>query len=344
MTPMELERELKAGKIRPLYLVLGEERFLADQAVRMLRAAALADGVADFNEDHFTAGDADVDRVLSAVKMAPMMSPRRYVMVRAVERWESRAGSSDDAVKSGPLDRLVEYAEKPIASTCLVLSALKLDARRKLVTVAKKQGFLVACEQLDTASLARWIEQAVKAKGNTITADVARLLAQIAGPELGYVNDAVERLSLFVGAGKPISEDAVADIVVSVRETSVFELVGAVGARDLRRALARLGEVFDPRDGGIGLVGLLAWSVRQLLRFALAVQSGASPEEAARTAGMPPFRAKDAMAQIRKLPVAELERWLLLLAEADLALKGSKRTARAVLDTLIMSMAASASA
>lgn len=333
----DLERELKTGKIRPVYVVVGEERFLADLAVRGLRAASLADGLPDFNEDAFTAGEVDVDKVIAAARMVPMMSPRRFVLVRSVERWEPRA-SSDDTSRVGPLDRLVEYAERPIDSTCLVLTAPKLDARRKLVTLAKKSDFIVSCDPLSDADLARWVEAGAKQKGHPIAPEAARALALVAGPDLGHVNDALERLSLYVGLAKPITEEAISDIVVRVRETSTFEMVDAVAARDLRTALARLGEVFDPRDGGIALVGAIAWAVRQSLRFSLALAEGVSTDQAARTAGVPPFKSKELAARVRNVPPAEFERWLCLLAEADLALKGSRRPARAVLDTLVMSM------
>ena len=341
MTPQDLDRELSAGKFRPVYLVAGEERFLADLAVRALRKACVDPSVADFNEDLVIAGEADIDRVLSACRTVPMMSPRRFVLVRQVERWEPRA-QADDATASGkvgPLDRLAEYADKPVDSTCLVLSAAKLDQRRKIVTLAKKGGFLVTCDALDNASLARWIERAVAARKNRIHPETARLLGQMVGPELGHVADAVERLCLYVGEAREITEDAISELIVRVRETSVFELISSVGARDLGKALAALSEVFDPRDGGLGLVGLLAWSVRQLLKFRAAIDRGAPPDEAARGAGVPPFRARDTAAQVRKLSQHELERWLGLLAEADLALKSSRRPARSIMDTLVIDMA-----
>jgi DNA polymerase-3 subunit delta len=166
-------------------------------------------------------------------------------------------------------------------------------------------------------------------------------MAQIAGPELGYVTDAVERVTLYAGRGAAVTEEAVSEVVVKVREASVFALVDAVGRRDRGKALAALADVYDPRDRGLPLLGLLAWSVRQLVKFEAATRAGARPEDAAKAAGAPPFKARDLAAQIQKLPAAELERWLLLLAEADLALKGSKRTPAAVLETLVLSMAAS---
>ena len=158
------------------------------------------------------------------------------------------------------------------------------------------------------------------------------MLAELAGPELSTVADALERVCLYVGEGETITEEAVAECVVRVRPTTVWELVGAVGKRDAGSALAALERVYDPHDRGLRLVGVLAWSARQLLRFESAMQSGARPEEAAKRAGAPPFKARELAAQVRSIPRQDLEQWLVLLARVDLALKGgSKRLPKAVL-------------
>lgn len=336
MNPGELEKELKAGKIRPVYLVAGEEHYLCEQVVRSLRARLVDPSLADFNEDVLTAGEASIDRVLSAARTAPMMSDRRFVMVRGIERWEGRATESESA-RETPLDLLAKYVDNPVPSTCLVLVAGKLDNRRKLAASAKKQGFLVSCEQLDRRSLRGWIERAFKDRGHPLEAGVAEHLAEIAGPELGYVADAVERLSLYAGAGAKVTADAVAQVVTRVRETDVWDLSTAVSSRDFPRTLAIFDQVYVPREG-VGLLAMLASSIRKLFRFALAIGAGSPPDEAAKVSGVPPFKVREAVAQARSIPVAELERWMFLLAEADGALKGSRRPERAILLGLLLDM------
>jgi DNA polymerase-3 subunit delta len=342
MNPAELEKELKSGKIRPVYLVAGEEHFLREQAVRMLRTRCVDPATADFNVDTFSAGEARVDQVLGAARMAPMMAERRFLMVRGLERWEGRVGSEGaepkkDKDKENPLDLLATYAERPVPSTCLVLVAGKLDNRRKLAAAAKKQGFLVSCEPLDRRALKGWIERAFKERGHPVEGGVPEFLAEIAGPELGHVADAVERLCLYVGLGGKVTSAAVSEVVVRVREVEVWGLSTAVGDRDGARALGILDQVYAPYEG-IRLVGLLASSVRKLLAFSLAVRSGVAPEEAAKNAGVPPFKVREAVVQARAVPPAELERWMLLLAEADGTLKSSRRPERSVLDGLILDM------
>jgi len=345
VTPDEVMAEVKSGQARPVYLVTGEEQYLVERVLAAIRAVVVGGGIAQFNEERFVAGETDADRVISAARTLPMMAKQRLVVVRSLERWESRAQDPDaaesedvDTSRTGPLDRLAQYAAAPVSSACLVLTATKIHGSRKLMTLARKGGFLVLCEPLARANLPMFIVHEAKERGHPVDATVADLLAEIAGPELSSVADALERLSLYVGPGQPLTEDAIATCIIRMRQSTVWELIGAVGKRDLGPALRALEDVYDPRDRGLRLIALLAWSVRQLIKFDVAQRSGASPDEAARRAGAPPFKSRELAAQVRQLQGHELERWLLLLAEADLELKGSKRPARSTVEDTIVQM------
>jgi DNA polymerase-3 subunit delta len=133
-----------------------------------------------------------------------------------------------------------------------------------------------------------------------------------------------------------VDEDAIAACVARVRTADTWALVGAVGARDLSRALRTLADAYDPRERGLPLLGALAWSIRQLARYQAATDGGSSPDEAARAAGVfQPFRARELAARARQVKSKEVERWMLVLAEADLALKGSRRPPDAVLEDML---------
>lgn len=331
---MQLDAEIaraKRGELLPVYVISGSERYLRDALVSAIRDGALGSGIAAFNEDKFTAGEAPVDKVLSAARTVPMMAPKRFVLVRGADRWEPAEGSADES----PLDQIAEYARAPSDTTCLVVVADKLDKRRRLASVARKGGFFVECEPIPPRELPGFVVEQVRARGHTIDNDTAELLAEIAGPELAPVVDAIERLSLHAGPGNPITEEAVSACVARLRLADTWQLVDAVGQRDLGKSLRLLADVYDPRDRGLPLLGALAWSVRQVARVQAALQSGASGDEAARRAGVPPFRARDVLARARQLRPGDTQKWLLVLADTDLALKGSKRPPDAVLEDML---------
>jgi DNA polymerase-3 subunit delta len=339
MKPSEVAVRARKGELLPVWLLVGEERYLRDRAVAALREASLGGGLAEFNEDKFTAGEADVDRIVSAARTVPMMAPRRFVLVRSLERWD-RGDGEGDARAEGPLDVLAEYAKAPVPSTCLVLVADKLDKRRRLPALARKEGFLVECDALPDQELGRFVIEQCKERGHVIDEPVAELVAELAGPSLAVLVDAAERLCLHAGAGNAVTEDAVALCVARVRTGDTWQLVDAVGRRDLGASLRLLADVYDARDRGLPLLGALAWSMRQVARVQAAMQSGARSDDAARRAGVPPFRARDVAARAQKLRPRDVERMLLLLSETDLALKGSRRPADRVLEDMVVRMCA----
>jgi DNA polymerase-3 subunit delta len=165
------------------------------------------------------------------------------------------------------------------------------------------------------------------------------LIAELAGPELSAVSDAIERLCLYVGEGNTITDDAVSECVVRLRTASVWELVSAVGRRDAGESMRLLEDVYDPADRGLRLIGVLAWATRQLIRFDHAIKTGMNPADAAKAAGAPPFKSRELSDQVRKMPPGALPRWLDSLRDADVALKGgSKRPPKAIVEQMLLDL------
>ncbi len=333
MTPHEAIAQAKAGKVAPIYVVMGDEAFLRDAVIAAIRSHADT-GVAGFNEDRFIAGEVSAEQVVAAALHLPMMARRRLVWVSGVERWDQKN------VKGAPLDALAAYAAAPADTTVLIVSATKINGARKLIKIAKKEGFLVSCEPLARRELPRWARARAKELGHDMSSQTAEALAELAGPELSSVVDAIDRLSLYAGAGAAIGEDALAAVVTRVRQETVWALVDALADRHIGRALAALSDAYDGRTAGLPLLGAVTWRVRQLLKFQAALSRGLGGGEAAKRAGVPPFKASELERTVRKLPARHLERWLLLLAEADLALKGSRRSGHEVLATMLVDMCA----
>jgi DNA polymerase-3 subunit delta len=334
VTPEEAIAELEGGKARPVYVVLGEERIFADRVVAAARKHVVEPAMAGFNVDVFEAGETKVARILDSANTMPMMARRRLIVLRGLERLEK--GDDDGKGKGHPTDALAEYLQKPSPSTCLVLVGEKLDGRRKLAGVAKKSGVVVDCLPLRPQQLGAFVRDEARRRRHTLAVDVAEALVDLVGGELAGLIDAVERLSLYVGDGQPIKEEAVHACVARVRVASVWELSDAVAARDRATALRVLDENYDPSNRGLPLHGLLASSIRKMLKMRALLEAGLGADDAARQAGFPPFKARDAAAQAKRFRPGELERAVAIFAEADLALKGSKRPPLLVLEEAIV--------
>jgi DNA polymerase-3 subunit delta len=338
MTPDQAVAEAEAalagkGALRAVYVVVGEEQLLVERVVQALRRGADIERTAGFNLQRMIASETTAEAVVAAARTVPMMARRRVILVSGLDRWDR--DRRDDDTKHHPLDVLADYCAAPYDTALVVLSASKLNGSRRMMKAAKKDDFLVACEPLRRHELPGWIARSARTLGNEISSTAAEALAELCGPDLGPVADALERLSLYVGAGARIDEEAIAATITRVRLDDVWSLVDAIAARDLRKALGSLSDVSANREEGPRLLGAIGSRVRQLLKYESARRAGEAPQEAARIAGVMPFKAQDVERTVTRLPRGTLERWLVLMAEADLALKGSRRPGEDVLATML---------
>jgi DNA polymerase-3 subunit delta len=124
---LELVRELETGRVRPAYLLAGEEALLRDDAIDALRSCVLAGAADDFNFDRLPGESTTPAALADALGSLPVMAERRLVLL--VEP-EGRRGGSKLLVEAiaEQLPALLERAE-----TVFVVAASKPDKRSRWV-------------------------------------------------------------------------------------------------------------------------------------------------------------------------------------------------------------------
>jgi DNA polymerase-3 subunit delta len=317
------------GSLGPVYLLMGGERLLIERAVEAIRSALDETGAPGFNVDLFEGKGLDAATALAAARTLPMMSDRRLVLVRHV-----------DAMTPTEQSNLALYFEDPNDSTTLVLTAEKLDGRGKLVKDAKKRGWLVETKPLRGRELRAFVRAESAARGHNIASDAIEALLDAVGDDLAAVDDAVERLSLFAGAGQRIDLDSVLTCITRIRVESIWSLVDAIGLKDRRKGIAAAQSLLDDREPPLRLLAMVARQLRIVARMREALSEGLHPREAAKRAGAPPFKASDLTASARQFTADTLGEAFAVIAEADMALKSSKCPPDVVLQGAVLDLCA----
>jgi DNA polymerase-3 subunit delta len=315
-------------ELPPLVTVLvGSERVLVERAVKALRRFVVGDGPSGFNDDLFQGQGLSAQSVISASRTLPMMASRRLVLVRNL-----------DAMAAAELEALGAYLQKPSPETFLVLVGEKLDGRGKLAKIAREIGAWFEAEPPRQHEIAQIAEREARARGHRLSAQAAEALSDAIGPDLSALDDALERLSLFVGAGQAIELDHVDRCIAHARIESVWSLVDAVGNRDGKKALTAAASLLGDREPPLKILALVARQLRSVAKMRDALKSGLGPQEAAQKAGVPPFKARDMAQSAKRFDDQKLTRAFALVAEADLALKGSKVPGPRVLERTLLAL------
>lgn len=328
--------EARQGKWRPVNVLVGAEHFLIERAVRLLKNASIGSaGIRGFNEDVFHGQGLSGAKVAAAAKTLPMMADTRFVLVRDIED-----------VANAELEALAEYVAKPSPSTCLVLMGEKLDGKTKLskaakALAAKGGGAYLTVEPLKGALLERFTQGEFKRRKCAVDADALSVLIDSIGNDLAAMEDAVERLTLFVsgegGQGR-VTRHAVEEIIERVRVDTVWALVDAIGLKKTKLAAEAVGSLLADREPPLKILGAISRQFRMIARMKDALEDGNSPQDATRLAGAPPFKARDLSESARRFSTHDLRRAFRVLAETDQALKGSKRDPEILLESSVLAL------
>lgn len=328
-TLSEVTKRAENGSLDPVYVLVGTERLLIERAVRALRKAVDSMGAPDFNVEVLDGRGLDAASVTAAAQTLPMMADMRLVLVRHV-----------DAMTPTEQATLADYLDDPSDTTCLVLTATKLDGRAKLARTAKKRGYLADAKPLRGRDLREFVRAEASARGHNVEPRAVEDLLEAVGDDLAAIDDALERLSLFVGPGQRIDVDAVATCITRIRVESIWSLVDAIGLKDRRKGVAAAQSLLDDREPPLRLLAMVARQLRIVARMREALSDGLRPQEAAKRAGAPPFKAGDLTESARHFTADSLGKAFALIAETDRALKSSKRPPDIIVQEAVLELCA----
>jgi DNA polymerase-3 subunit delta len=178
----------------------------------------------------------------------------------------------------------------------------------------------------------------------TLNPDAASALAEVAGPDLGRLSQALEQLTLYVGPGQRIRIEDVEELISETRQRGVFELTKAIGEGDVPRSLRLLANMQRNREPALRIQYMLVRQLRQIWRAKELAAAGAPRGEIASRVGIAPFFLDDVLIPARRMSQAALERSFDRLYRADRTLKSSRVDPDLVLSKLVQSLAEDASA
>ena len=268
LTPAALRKRIASGDLDPVYLLAGDDEREKDALVRAL-IETIDEGLRAFNVDRFHGGDAGLEEVLGVARIVPVMAPRRIVVAVRAERMLQPARESEAARRA--LEALDDYLASPSPETTLVLSATGLDERRRIVKQLRALAAVVRCgAPEDAAGGRRWIRERLDAAGRRADDAAVRLLSDLAGRDTVRLQDALDRLLLFVDAGVTVTAAHAREMLgpSASGATDDWAVARAIEQGAAGRALRELGLALDAGAVPHMVLGQLAWVARTKLAAA----------------------------------------------------------------------------
>lgn len=305
---------MSATRPDPFTVVVGGERLLVDRAVSAVVAIARK-------------LDAQTEvRVIDAAEpgaagtLMQACSPTLFGggKVVVIENAESAPPDVVAAILAGAGDVGAD-------SALIAVHAGGVKGKRQLEALLAAKPARVDCPEIKRGrALIDFVQQEFKFHRRTASSDAATTLASVCGSDVRLLAAACAQLCEDVPE-RTITSDDVRLYFGSTADVTGFQIADAVLARRAGEAL-RLVRTAEVSDASVGpaTVAAIAGGMRQLVKYAQA-GPGMSERDLAAAVGAPAWRLRSIADQARRWRPAEIAAAMLMLGDADAALKGGLR-------------------
>ena len=233
---------------------------------------------------------------------------------------------------------LIDYAQSPIPEACVVITADKVDRKRKLFKTLTKLKTAVACETPKENELASWLQKRAGETGYSLSPDAAHFLVNRVGARPGILAKELEKTLLYAGKNKSVSEKAVSEVVGESKLENVFALTDALKTKNPEKALRLLNNQIDHGEEPIKILGTIAWQLRMIWEVKHYQLKNLPSDQIAKTMGANPYVVEKALQHTRRFSTQQLRSGYLELIKADRNLKSTSKDPMAVMQTLILNL------
>jgi DNA polymerase-3 subunit delta len=311
----EIERikeSVASGKISTVYLWYGEDRFLIQEGLKVLKLFY-------FMTDPSGSGI----ELVSAKELSPAVIVER---ANTMSFFANRLVVVEDVTyfqdgQTADLEPFLDYFANPNPTTCLLFIAESVHRGRKFYKALVKTGEIMEfCAPKRPQEWLTWVQLELKAREKSMDTQVASQFIEWTGHHTGVLCQELDKLIIFVGERQKITSEDIKAITPRSIETSVFDLLDAVASRSAAKALQALREVLR-KEPALKVLGMLVRQVRLLLGCDSLRRHGGNVAEAPSLLGISPYEAHKVWQQSVRLSTEQLSKALSECLNTDLALK-----------------------
>ena len=309
---VKIVNDIKAGNIKPIYFLMGEEPYYIDKLSDYIEQNVLTEEEKGFNQTVFYGRDVTIEDIISTCKRYPMMANHQVVIVK----------EGQDLVKT--IDKLESYGENPTPSTILVFcyKYKTLDKRKKLPKIVAKTGVLYESKKLYENQVGDWIKRVLAGKKYAIEPKANAMLVQFLGNDLSKINNELEKLQIILPVGTTITPHHIEENIGFSKDFNVFELQNALGSKNQMKAY-QIAQYFsdNPKDNPMVMTTSLVFTffIKLLKYHGL---KDKNPKNVASVLAVSPFFLKDYDLALKNYPMRKVSQIVGSLREIDVKSKG----------------------
>ncbi|MBC1501122.1 DNA polymerase III subunit delta [Listeria weihenstephanensis] len=313
-------KKIEKKQFAPVYLIIGTEDYIINETKKRLVTGILDAEDTDFNYANFDLEETAIEQVVEEAETIPFFGDRRLIIASNPTFLTTEKTKSKIEHRTA---RLEDYLNEPVDYSILVFVARveKLDERKKLTKLIKKQATIIDAKRPNEAELRKWLQGVTDANEFQMDNAATNRLIELTGGQLTTAMNELDKLMLYKLDERAIHTTDVESLVVRSLEQNIFLLLDKMIALDISGALSIYYDLLKQKEEPIKILALIASQFRLLTQIKLLEKQGFSQQQVAQKLKVHPFRVKVGARQAKSFSYQELTATLERLAQMDFEMK-----------------------
>ncbi|NLW59440.1 MAG: DNA polymerase III subunit delta [Firmicutes bacterium] len=304
-----LQQKGRARLTRPV-LFLGEEEYWVVTGINRIKQLLFPNAEEDFNVVVMELKEVEAPLLATELATAPFFSAKRLLVLKGLEE-----------MKAAQEETLLAALPQLPPEVYLVLTARRLDQRKKGVKQLKDLVEVVYCPPLKNYEAKNWLRQEAKALGLALSSRELDLLLEAKGTSLLALKSELVKIKTYCGDGaKPASAEEWRTLLGEAVETNIFAMIDGALEGKTGVALSLLHRLLAAGEPELKILALLGNEVRRLFLGWFLLQTGRE-QEIQKELGCHPYVAEKIRNRAARLTFTQLRRAHRRLLTADYRLK-----------------------
>lgn len=318
----QLNEDIKAGQLKQVYLLYGEEAYLRKQYRDRLRSALAGEDI--MNCHYFEGKDVNSGEIIDLAETLPFLAPRRVIIIE-----------NSGLFKKGG-EALAEYMTSMSETAYFVFVETEVDKRSRLFKAVRDKGRVTEFPLQDENTLLRWIAGLAAKEKKRITDRDIRYFLEKTGTDMANIRTELEKLFCYAMDREVITAEDIDEICTRRVTNQIFEMISAIADKNQKKALELYYDLLALKEPPMRILFLIARQFNLLMQVKECRAKGYDNRTIAEKTGLHNFIVGKYLAQAARFTSETLRGAVSACVEAEEGVKTGRMNDSMSVELLIL--------
>lgn len=333
----EFKKIIKNNKINSTYLLMGEEEYLLEEAIELLKKTYIDDNFEALNYTVLDGRIATIDDLINTCETLPFMSSKKMVVLKDINQFFDK----EDTLKD-----IYTYLDDLGNHVCLLLvdNNNELKKNTKLYKHYNKNNNVVDFTKLKGKDLSQWVEHIIKGNNAKISFSNINYFIQHSSYLSRNVNSTLYDLEnelkkvISYAKGMEVQKEDIDFVMVKSLDNNIFDLLTAINKSDIDRSLSIFNEIYLSNEPIPKILFMISRQIRLMLGYNIYRDKGYTDGEIIDKLMIKSYEYSKISTQAKMYKIKTLEGFLNLILEVDKKLKTISTDSKIEMEILIINL------